>query len=76
MNGTKTFLSKTMNVYEIFQVQTDNGATEMFFYGLERQEPHTISIMRHKGSLDTFPTNLEFVRMLTESNPLFKEVNS
>jgi len=46
----------------------------MFFYGLERLEPHTISIMRHKGSLDTFPTNLEFVRMLTESNPLFKEV--
>jgi hypothetical protein len=24
--------------------------------------------------LDTFPTNLEFVRMLSESMPLFKEV--
>ena len=62
------------NVHELFQAQINKGATEMFFYGLERLEPHTISIMRHKGSLDTFPTNLEFVRMLTESNPLFKEV--
>jgi hypothetical protein len=63
-----------MNTQEIFNAQTAAGATEMFFYGLEREEPHTISIMRHKGSLETFPTNLEFVRMLTESNPLFKEV--
>lgn len=63
-----------MNIQEIFQAQIDGGATEMFFYGLERPEPHTISIMRHKGSLDTFPANLEFVRFLTPSNPLFKEV--
>lgn len=63
-----------MNIQEIFKNQIDRGATEMFFYGLERPEPHTISIMRHKGSLDTFPTNLEFVRYLTPSNPLFKEV--
>ena len=63
-----------MNIQEIFKNQIDGGATEMWFYGLERPEPHTISIMRHKGSLDTFPTNLEFVRYLTPSNPLFKEV--
>ncbi len=63
-----------MNIQEIFKNQIDSGATEMWFYGLERPEPHTISIMRHKGSLDTFPTNLEFVRYLTPSNPLFKEV--
>jgi len=63
-----------MNIQEIFKNQIDSGATEMFFYGLERPEPHTVSIMRHKGSLDTFPTNLEFVRYLTPSNPLFKEV--
>ena len=63
-----------MNIQEIFKNQIDGGATEMFFYGLERPEPHTISIMRHKGSLDTFPTNLEFVRYLTPSNPLFKEI--
>ena len=62
-----------MNIQEIFKNQIDGGATEMFFYGLERPEPHTISIMRHKGSLDTFPSNLEFVRYLTPSNPLFKE---
>lgn len=59
---------------EYFTKQIEGGATEMWFYGLERPEPHTISIMRHKGSLDTFPTNLEFVRMLAESTPLFKEV--
>ena len=63
-----------MNIQEIFKNQIDGGATEMWFYGLERPEPHTISIMRHKGSLDTFPSNLEFVRFLTPSNPLFKEV--
>lgn len=63
-----------MNVTEIFKAQIDNGATEMFFYGLERLEPHTVSIMRHKGTIDSFPTNLEFVRMLAESTPLFKEI--
>jgi hypothetical protein len=63
-----------MNLNEIFRSQIDGGATEMFFYGLERPEPHTISIMRHKGTLDSFPTNLEFVRFMTPSNPLFKEV--
>ena len=63
-----------MNIQDIFKSQIDGGATEMFFYGLETAEPYTLSIMRHKGSLDTFPTNLEFVRYLTPSNPLFKEV--
>lgn len=63
-----------MNTNEIFKPQIDKGATEMWFYGLERPEPHTISIMRHKGTLDSFPTNLEFVRMLSESTPLFKEL--
>lgn len=64
-----------MTTQEIFQAQIDGGATEMWFYGLERPEPHTISIMRHKGTLDSFPTNLEFVRFLTPSNPLFREVS-
>ena len=63
-----------MNTKELFQAQIDGGATEMFFYGLERPEPHTVSIMRHRGTLDSFPANLEFVRMLAESTPLFKEV--
>ena len=64
-----------MNTKELFQAQIDGGATEMFFYGLERPEPHTVSIMRHKGTLDSFPANLEFVRMLAESTPLFREVS-
>ena len=64
-----------MNTNELFRAQIDGGATEMFFYGLERPEPHTVSIMRHKGTLDSFPANLEFVRMLAESTPLFREVS-
>ena len=60
-----------MNQY--FKSQIEQGATEMFFYGLERPDPHTVSIMSHKGSLDTFPTNLEYVRHLTDGMPLFKE---
>jgi hypothetical protein len=59
---------------EHFKNQIDQGAKEMFFYGLERQEPFTLSIQRHRGSLDTFPTNLEYVRHLTDGVPLFKEV--
>ena len=64
-----------MNTNELFKAQLDKGATEMFFYGLERPEPHTVCIMRHKGTLDSFPANLEFVRMLAESTPLFREVS-
>jgi len=63
-----------MNTAELFKKQVDDGATEMFFYGLERAEPFTISVMRHKGTLESFSANLEFVRMLSESIPLFREV--
>lgn len=63
-----------MNTAELFKKQVDGGATEMFFYSLERAEPFTVSIMSHKGTLDSFPSNLEFVRMLAESTPLFREV--
>ena len=59
---------------EHFTKQIEKGATEMFFYGLERPDPHTVSIMRHKGTLDTFPSNLEYIRHLSESMPLFKEI--
>lgn len=58
---------------EHFKKQLDEGAIEMFFYGLERPEPFTISIMRHKGALDSFPTNLEYIRHLSDGIPLFKE---
>lgn len=61
-------------ITEHFKKQIEQGATEMFFYGLERQEPFTVSIMNHKGTLDSFPANLEYVRHLSEGIPLFKEV--
>lgn len=57
-----------------FKNQIEEGATEMFFYGLEHPEPYTLRIMRHRGTLDSFPTNLEYVRHLTDGVPLFKEV--
>lgn len=59
---------------EHFTKQIEQGATEMFFYGLETQEPYTLRIMRHRGTLDTFPTDLEYVKHLTDGVPLFKEV--
>ena len=58
---------------EHFKNQIEQGATEMFFYCLERSEPFTISIQRHRGTLDTLPSNLEYVRHLTDGMPLFKE---
>lgn len=67
-----------MNLNEIFKAQIDNGAAEMFFYGIEtpaeKVEDIRIDIKSHKDALETFPTNLEFVRMMSKSTPLFKEV--
>jgi hypothetical protein len=63
---------------EYFKNQIEQGATKTFWYGLETGsylvENIKINITNHKGALDTFPTNLEFIRMLSESLPLFKEV--
>ena len=65
-------------ISEHFTKQIEQGATEMFWYGLEAGsdlvENIKINITNHKGALDTFPTNLEFVRMLSENVPLFKEI--
>lgn len=64
---------------EHFKNQIEQGATEMFFYGIEtpaeKIEDIRIDIKSHKGSPDTFPTNLEYIRHLTDGIPLFKEVN-
>jgi len=63
---------------EHFKNQIEQGATETFWYGLEAGSylvgEIKINITTHKGALDTFPTNLEFIRMLSENVPLFKEV--
>jgi len=58
---------------EHFSKQIEEGATEMFFYGLERKDPFELRIERHRGTLDNFPTNLEYLRHLTDGIPLFKE---
>ena len=61
---------------ENFKKQIEGGATEVFFYGIEtlaeKVEDIRIDIKSHKGTLETFPTNLEFVRMMSESTPLFR----
>ena len=63
-------------INEHFKNQIEQGATKIFFYGLETivQEmiESKIEIKSHKGTLDTFP-DLVYVRHMTDSMPLFKE---
>ena len=59
---------------EHFKNQIERGDA-ILFYGVERDEPFSVSIRRHKRELDSFPTNLEYVGHLTEDWPLFKEVD-
>ena len=61
-----------MNIEEIFKNQIESGVTKVFFYGLERTDPLTVSILSHKDSLDTFP-KLTYIRHLSDGIPLFKE---
>ena len=63
-------------VDEYFKKQIEQGATEMFFYGVETivqsMVENKIKIKSHKGTLDTFP-DLVYIRHLTDSMPLFRE---
>ena len=64
-------------INEHFKNQIEQGATKTFWYGLETGSYPVeikINLTTHKGALDTFPTNLEFIRMMSENVPLFKEV--
>jgi len=54
---------------EYFKQQIEGGATEQFFYGTEHNGE--VRIERHRGSLDTFPTTLKFLKMMG-STPFFK----
>jgi hypothetical protein len=54
-----------------FTKQIEQGTTEMFFYALENADQTKVEIKSHKGTLDTFP-DLEYIRHLSESVPLFK----
>ena len=77
-SGTKIYLKDfDVNTIEIFKNQIDGGAAEMWFYGIEtpaeKLEDIHIDIKSHRGPLDTFPDNLEFIRMMTPSNPLFRK---
>jgi len=57
---------------EHFKKQTEQGATEMFFYAVENTDQTRVDLRSHKGTLDTFP-NLKYIRHLSEGIPLFKE---
>ena len=45
---------------------------DIYVYGVQRGQ-FDVSIRTHKGSLETFPKELEYVRQLTDDWPLFKE---
>lgn len=65
-----------MNTHFAFKKQLDDGAREMFFYGLQHPADAVgdirIEIKSHKGTIDTFP-ELEYIRHLSDGIPLFKE---
>jgi hypothetical protein len=54
---------------EHFKEQIAGGATDQFFYGTEHNGE--VRIERHRGSLDTLPKGLVFLRMIG-STPFFK----
>lgn len=58
-----------MNDY--FKEQIESGATDNWFYGTEIAGE--VRIERHRGSLDTFSTDLKFIRM-AGSVPFFTKV--
>jgi len=55
---------------EYFKEQIAGGATDQFFYGTEHNGE--VRIERHRGTLDTFPTNLQFSRMMG-TTPFFTQ---
>jgi hypothetical protein len=63
-----------MSIEQYFNKQIEAGATEVFNYALETDTPFILRMIVHNGTLDSFPTNLEFVKMVNESIPVFKEV--
>ena len=56
-------------ILNYFREQIEGGATDQFFYGTEHNGE--VRIERHRGSLDTLPTGLVFLRMMG-STPFFR----
>ena len=54
---------------EHFKQQIEQGATDQFFYCTENLGE--VRIKRHRGTLESLPTNLKFTRMV-ESIPFFE----
>ena len=59
------------NIAELFRQQIDGGATDQFFYGIEYDGE--VRLERLRGTLDTFPKKLVFLRMMG-STPFFKPI--
>ena len=55
-------------IKQLFEQQIAGGATDQFFYCTEYKGE--VRIERHRGSLDTLPTGLRFLRMV-DSTPFF-----
>ena len=49
-------------ILNYFREQIEGGATDNWFYGTEMNGE--VRVKRHRGSLDAFPTNLKFIRMV------------
>ena len=49
-------------ILNYFREQIEGGATDQFFYGTEMNGE--VRIERLRGSLDAFPTDLKFIRMM------------
>ncbi len=54
---------------QYFELQVAGGATDQFFYATENNGE--VRIERHRGTLQSLPTNLKFTRMV-ESIPFFR----
>ena len=57
-------------ILNYFREQIEGGATDQFFYGTEMNGK--VRVERHRGSLDSFPTDLVFTRMVG-SVPFFTQ---
>jgi hypothetical protein len=51
---------------ESFKYQIDNGATEVFCYGIYDHATDRIEIKTHRGPLSEFPSTLYYIRTLSE----------
>lgn len=72
----KTPIREMIESYFVKQIEM-NPETKMYFYAIERlgENPEfpDLELYSHRGSLDDFPNDLEYLRMSTEMLPVFRK---